>query len=285
MKPGFGGNYHTHTHHCDGNGEPQDYAESAISKGMKWLGFSGHNVLPFPTDWTMPEKNLESYRREVREAAARNAGRIEIFLGIEADYIPGVSSPVHPRIRDLGWDFIIGSVHFAAPAGGDHSWTVDGSGDEFDAGLHRVYGGDVRALVERYYALVAEMAVEAKPDIIGHFDVVKKNNRNADYFREDEPWYRAAVLSALEAVARSGSVVEINTGGIVRNTSGSFYPSEWILREARGMGIPTMVNADAHRPQDIDGCFDQAAALLRGVGYSSQRQLTSAGWMDVPLPE
>jgi len=148
-----------------------------------------------------------------------------------------------------------------------------------------VYGGDVRALVERYYALVAEMAAEAKPDIIGHFDVVKKNNRNADYFREDEPWYRAAVLSALEAVARSGSVVEINTGGIVRNTSGAFYPSEWILREARGMGIPTMVNADAHRPQDIDGCFDQAAALLRGVGYSSQRQLTSAGWMDVPLPE
>ncbi len=278
------GNYHTHTHHCDGNGEPCDYAEAAIQKGMQWLGFSGHNVVPFPTDWTMPEKNLESYLREVREAKARYAGRLEVFLGIEADYIPDVTSPAHARIRELGLDFVIGSVHFAEPPGGDHSWTVDGSREELDTGLARVYGGDIRALVGRYYALAAEMAERTKPDIIGHFDIVKKNNRTGELFREEEGWYRSAALAALEAVARSGCIMEINTGGIVRNTSGVLYPSEWILKEARRMRIPIMVNSDAHRPQDIDGYFRQAVELLRSLGFTSQRQLTSAGWMDVPLP-
>jgi histidinol-phosphatase (PHP family) len=278
------GNYHTHTRHCDGNDEPRDFAEAAIRKGMQWLGFSGHNVLPFQTDWTMPEKNLESYLREVREAKARYTGRLEIFLGIEADYIPGVTSPNHPRIRDLGLDFVLGSVHFVELPGGDHSWTVDGSRQELETGLARVYGGNIRALVERYYALVGEMAEETKPDIIGHFDVVKKNNGSGGLFSEEAPWYRAAVRAALQAVGRSGSVMEINTGGIVRNTSGVLYPSEWILEQARRLGIPIMINADAHRPQDIDGYFSEAAALLRSLGFATQRQLTSAGWVDVPLP-
>jgi histidinol-phosphatase (PHP family) len=251
---------------------------------MQWLGFTGHNVVPFQTDWTMPAQNLESYLREVRQAKSRYAGRVEIFLGIEADYIPGVTSPNHPRIRDLGLDFVLGSVHFVELPGGGHSWTVDGSRQELETGLARVYGGDIRALVERYYALVGEMAEETKPDIIGHFDVVKKNNKAGELFSEEAPWYQAAVRAALQAVARSGRIMEINTGGIVRNTSGALYPSEWILREARRLDIPVMINADAHRPGDIDGYFREAAALLRGLGFTTQRQLTSAGWVDVPLP-
>jgi len=167
-------------------------------------------------------------------------------------------------------------VHFAEPPGGDHSWAVDGSRQEFETGLTAAYGGDIRALV-------GEMAEEAKPDIIGYFDVPKKNNRTSDLFSEEEPWYRAAALTALEAVARSGSFIEINTGGIVRNTSGALYPSAWILREARRIGISIMVNADAHSPHDIDGYFLQAATLLRGLGFTSQRQFTSAGCTDVPF--
>src|SRR5208337_3549451 len=121
--PGRGiGNYHTHTHHCDGHGEPREYAEAALRKGMPRLGFSGHNVVPFPTDWTMPAEQLDSYLREVRAVREEYRGRIEIFLGIEADFIPGITSPTHPRIRELNLDFTIGSVHFVGPADGDHAW-------------------------------------------------------------------------------------------------------------------------------------------------------------------
>ncbi len=277
------GNYHTHTHHCDGKGEPRDFAESALRKGMPRLGFSGHNVLPFPTDWTMPAEQLPGYLREVREARERYRGRLEIFLGIEADFIPGLTSPVHESIRELGLDFVVGSVHFVGPEDGNHRWTVDGPREELEEAIRDGFGGDPRRLVERYYELVSRMARTAPPDIFGHFDIVKKNNRDAGFFREDEPWYRQAVRSALEAVRSSGRVLEINTGGVLRNTSGAYYPSPWILEQAWAMDIPVMINADAHDPEHIDGKFEEAAEILRDAGYRAQRQLTTGGWIDLPL--
>jgi histidinol-phosphatase (PHP family) len=277
------GNYHTHTRHCDGKGTPGEFAEAALAKGMPRLGFSGHNVLPFPAEWTMPPGNLEGYLREVRETKERYRDRLEVFLGMEVDYLPGLTSPVDPSIRGLGLDFVIGSVHFIAAVDGRYSWTVDGTPEEFEAGLRDSFAGDVRALVEGYYERMGEMARLAAPDIVGHFDIVKKNNRDGRWFSEEAPWYRTACRAALEAVARSGSVLEINTGGVVRNTSGALYPSDFILREVRDLGIPVMVNADAHRPEHIDGHFRPTVRLLRELGFRSQRQLTARGWIDQEL--
>src|SRR5208337_766440 len=282
--PGRGiGNYHTHTHHCDGHGEPREYAESALRKGMPRLGFSGHNVVPFPTDWTMPAARLGSYLRDVREVRDRYGGKLEIFLGMEVDFIPGMTSPIHPGLDSLDLDFVIGSVHFIGPSDGDHAWTVDGPLEEMDDAVRDGFGGDPRRLVERYYRLVAAMAETAAPEIFGHFDIVKKNNRDGRFFREEGAWYRAAVKRALDAVRKSGKILEINTGGVVRDTSGAFYPSPWILQEALEMGIPVIVSADAHRPEHLDGNFREAVQLLHGVGYRAQRQLTGSGWVDMPL--
>lgn len=277
------GNYHAHTHHCDGRGEPHEYAEAALRKGMPRLGFSGHNVLPFPTDWTMPAVRLDSYLREIRDVRDRYRGTLDVFLGMEADFIPGVITPVHPDISGLGLDFVIGSVHFIGPADGDHAWTVDGPREEMDAAISDGFGGDARGLVERYYRLVAAMAETAAPDIIAHFDIVKKNNRDGRLFSEEEPWYRAAVKRALDAVRESKSILEINTGGMVRNTSGAWYPSPWILEETQRMNIPVVVSSDAHLPENLDGLFPEAVQILRGAGYRAQRQLTSSGWIDVEL--
>jgi histidinol-phosphatase (PHP family) len=282
-KPARAGNYHTHTHHCDGHCQPAEFAEAALQKGMPRLGFSGHNVVPFATEWTMPAERLASYLSEVREVRERYKGRLEIFLGMEADFIPGMTSPVHSRIRELDLDFTIGSVHFVGPVDGDHAWTVDGPRAELEAAIARGFAGKARPLVERYYELLSTMARTAAPDIIGHFDIVKKNNRDGAFFREDEAWYQEAVRGALDAVRGSGSILEINTGGVVRNTSGSYYPSQWILHEAHEMNIPVMVNADAHTPDAIDGKFPEAIALLREAGYRTQQQLTAAGWIDIPL--
>jgi histidinol-phosphatase (PHP family) len=69
----------------------------------------------------------------------------------------------------------------------------------------------------------------------------------------------------------------------VRNTSGAFSPSPWILHEARQRDIPVMVNSDAHRPEHLDGMFPEAVQILRDAGYRAQRQLTRRGWIDVEL--
>jgi histidinol-phosphatase (PHP family) len=121
---------------------------------------------------------------------------------------------------------------------------------------------------------MSAMVDSAPPDIIGHFDVVKKNNRDSKYFSEDEPWYRTAVLRTLDAVAASPCILEINTGGIARGTSGELYPSKWILAECLRRKIPVMINSDAHKPEQLDSYYTEAAAILREIGF---RELTQIG--------
>jgi histidinol-phosphatase (PHP family) len=279
---GFG-NFHTHTRHCDGKGEAREFAEAALQKGMPRLGFSGHNVVPFPASWTMPAGNLETYLRDVREVRLLYQGRLEIFLGMEVDYLPGVAPSPRSAARSLKLDYVIGSVHFIAPVDGQYVWTVDGAPEELELGLRESFHGDIRALVERYFARVAEMARTEAPDIVGHFDLVKKNNRAERWFREDARWYRDAARAALAAVAASGSVLEVNTGGVVRNTSGALYPSPWILAEALDLKVPVVVTSDAHRPDQLDGQFAETVRLLRDIGFRTQRQLTAGGWVDQGL--
>ncbi|MBN1837028.1 MAG: histidinol-phosphatase [Spirochaetales bacterium] len=260
-------NYHCHSRLDDGVGELADYAAAAVEKGLATLGFSGHAPVPFETGWTMPPERLPEYLATVRRLKEEYAGRLEILLGLEVDFLPGLLSVDSPWIQELDLDFTVGSVHFLGRLRNGTWWTGDGPLAELEQGLEESYGGDIQAAVERFYALTAQMAAESPPDIIGHFDVIKKNNRDGRFFSEDAPWYRRAVRATLDAIARAGSIVEVNTGGLVRNTSGALYPSEWILAECLRRGIPVMVNSDAHRPEHIDGHFRESYALLRQVGY------------------
>jgi len=277
------GNYHTHTRYDDGRGDPEDYVRAALARGLTHLGFSGHAPLPFETTWNMKAELFDPYKREILSLRDRYAGRLDILLGLEVDYISGVMSPRHPEIQSRGLDYTLGSVHYLGGPGDGIDWTVDGAREELEAGVTRCFGGSFRRAVERYYDCMDEMLTVAPPDIVAHFDLIKKNNRAGDLFSEDEPWYRERVGRSLEVVRGSGSTLEVNTGGLARNTSGALYPSEWILAECVRLGIPLVVDSDAHRPEGVDALFAEAAALLERLNATNVRALTRAGWIRVPL--
>jgi histidinol-phosphatase (PHP family) len=187
------------------------------------------------------------------------------------------------HIRALNLDFIVGSVHFIGRLAGGELWTPDGPAEELERGVKESFAGDIRKAVEEYYRLTIAMVSSAPPDIIGHFDVVKKNNRGEVYFSESSAWYRACVRETLDAVAASPCILEINTGGIVRNTSGALYPSEWILQECLKREIPVMINSDAHRPEQLDGYYNETASILREIGFRELTHIGREGRHQVPL--
>ncbi|GAG66661.1 unnamed protein product, partial [marine sediment metagenome] len=228
----------------------------------------------FETDWTMKKKDLTEYLEVVRNLKKKYRGKIEIFLGLEVDYIPGIISPVSPEIQEISLDFTIGSVHFLGQLDNGYAWTVDSPLYEFEQGIGASFGGDIKKAVECYYRHMNRMVEEHPPDIIGHFDIIKMNNKYRRFFSEGEKWYRDIVYNSLSVVARSKCVLEINTGGVVRNSSGSLYPSEWILEECLKQNIPITVNSDTHNPSEVDGYFKETFALLKKIGFTSQAQLT-----------
>ena len=278
-------NYHTHCYLCDGHEEPKDYVTKALQHGMLALGFSSHAPVSFSTYWTMQADDLPTYCQLIADLRTAHASDLPIYLGLEIDYIPDITSPKAPLFQDLGLDFTVGSVHFASRDEFDSTWTVDGSPDEFAMGLEKTYGGDIRALVERYYALVRKMVQTACPTIIGHIDLVKKNNPQEKYFSESADWYQAAVFETLEVVAESEAIVEINTGGISRKRTDSLYPSPWILERCFSLDIPIHINADAHEPWQLTAEFGNAARMARSVGYETLQVMVDGSWLPRPYSE
>lgn len=278
-------NYHTHNHYCDGFMQPEDYVKQAIGLGFDVLGFTSHAPLPFYNTYTLKEERLQEYCDEIRDLKERYKDKIQIYLGLEIDYIPGVMGTDSPKYKELGLDYAIGSVHIIKNPRTDEHIGVDESKERFEELLNDVFEGDIKKLVDHYYSLVRSMLKEHKPDIIGHFDLLKKFNKDGTYFNEDEEWYREEILKTLKAVADSGAVLEINTGAISRGYLDTFYPSLWILKECRELNIPIVLNSDAHRPGDLNTYFEPALEAAKSVGYTKQRRLFKGRWIDIGFDE
>src|SRR5688572_6616337 len=98
-------NYHTHSNYCDGKGELAEYVTAAREKNIISLGFSSHAPVPFDCKWCMPKARLDGYLEEI-EGLKKSNRDIEIYKGLEIDFIPGV---VSPNDFDQLLDFTIGS--------------------------------------------------------------------------------------------------------------------------------------------------------------------------------
>jgi histidinol-phosphatase (PHP family) len=259
--------YHIHTNFCDGTTEAENFVKKAIDKDMQIIGFSSHAPVPFETDWTMKENDLPEYLQTIRNLKKKYSGFIKILLGLEVDYIPGIFSVKSSIIKNAGLDYTVGSVHFLGQMEDGFRWTVDGPYDELNNGVNYTFNGNIKVAITAYYNRITEMVQKAPPDIIGHFDLIKKNNTGNCFFSEDEKWYRDLVDRTLNAVAGSGCVLEVNTGGITRKKITSLYPSSWILKKCFDKNIPLVINSDSHSPEHLKGSFEKAVDKIKETGY------------------
>ncbi len=275
--------FHVHSRFCDGSGEPEEYILKALEAGFCAIGFSSHAPLPFENDWTMKKTEVQTYCQEIRRLQTKYRECISVYLGLEIDYLPGLSGPRSEQFNALNLDYVIGSIHVADFVPEGPYLSVDGSEAEYLQLLEQVYHGDIQAMVTDYFHRVREMVIIHHPDIVGHLDIIKKNNPQERYFSEKEAWYIEAVQATLELIARSGVIVEVNTGGIARNYVDDLYPSSWILAECRRLNIPIMLNSDAHHPEALSAYYDQALDRLACLGFEKQRILINHIWTEDEL--
>ncbi len=278
-------NMHTHTTYCDGKCPPAEMAATALKKGFAALGFSAHFAHPFAAEWHIAPEDIPAYISDVTALKKEYAGRMEIFLGFEAEYVRGFLYPERRLLASWKPDFIIGSVHFvpsdsASPA---PLLTVDDTAENVRRWLLECFGGDEKRAVRAYFAAVRSMAAECDFDIIGHADLIKKRNRELSFFDENAAWYREEAAKTAEKIAKSGKIVEINTGGIARGATDTVYPSEEMLYVLHKNGAPITISSDAHAAETLDTAFDEAVRAAKAAGYRSAVWLTGEGWKEFPL--
>jgi histidinol-phosphatase (PHP family) len=251
-------NFHTHSTWCDGSATPAEMAAAAVERGFSALGFSSHMARGFAEGFSVAPGREAAYVADVRAVAAAFAGRLRVYCGVEADYVPGATDPDASRYADLGVDYVIGSVHYVvAPDGA--AVCVDASPDALARGIDAHFGGSARAFVCAYFAQEREMAARFAFDVVGHADLVRKFNVRAPYFDESAAWYRDELVRTADALAASGKLVEVNTGAIARGWLDDAYPSAAFRDLLRARGARFVLSSDAHAPAGLASAFDRFA--------------------------
>lgn len=263
---------HTHTVFCDGSDDIETICRCAFEKGLRAVGFSAHAPVfkktGIKTKWHLSDERLCEYIDEVYAARSRWEGKLSVYLGLEADYIKGLRCAMDADLRSLGLDYIIGSVHYLVPDNGTQPFTVDGPMEEFEQGIMRGFDGDGEAAMHAYWDAVAEMTAIGGFEILGHADIIRKNNGSNRWFNTGSADWRLRLSEIASVAGKCGCVVEVNTGGLNRGTIADTYPSAPFLRTLREKNVPVVITADAHRARDLDGHYDIALQTLADAGYT-----------------
>jgi len=262
---------HTHTVFCDGKDDIETFCRTAYEKGLVSLGFSAHAPIfaktGIRTGWHLADERLGEYLDSVRSAKKRWEGRLPVYLGLEVDFIPGITGPADKDYREMGLDYIIASVHYVLPPKGE-PFTVDGPLEEVEQGIREGFGGDPTGMVESYLDSEEAMIRSGGFDVLGHPDLVKLHNTSNKFFNPDSNFYikRIAALAAL--LAETGVPSELNTGGLNRDKISECYPSLDFLKHFRKQNVPIVINADAHRAEELDGHYEEARKTMLEAGYT-----------------
>lgn len=273
-------NYHSHCLYCDGRADMEVFVRFALSEGFSSYGFSSHAPLPFPTSWTMEWDRMDDYLSEFHRLKAKYAERIELYVGLEIDYLDETSHPGIARFRNLPLDYRIGSVHMLPTADGEVV-DIDVPVDTFCRLVDVRFGGDLDRVVHLYYDRLLRMVELGGFDIVGHAD---KMHYNASCYRRgllDEEWYDDLVRSYFQEIARHGYQVEVNTKSYLDKHV--LFPNVRYFSYLNKLGIRVQVNSDAHYPERINDGRREALQALHRAGYRSVMELHDGTWQPVPL--
>lgn len=271
-------NHHTHTLFSDGHAEPEAYVRQAILNHFDILGFTEHSPLPFENSFSFRMEQRENYIAQIKALKGNYADKLHICLGMEMDYIPGMSEDF-AGIRELfGLDYQLGAVHLVYAGDDKPLWFTDGpSHVTYDQGLYELFWGDIRAAVGAYFRQMNQMISTQKFEVIAHFDKIKMHNRGR-YFQEDEAWYVDHLQETIHLIKEKNLIVEVNTRGIYKKRSDTTYPGPALLKIIRQLDIPVMINSDAHLPEELEGAFEAATALLKEAGIRETVYFDKGKW-------
>jgi histidinol-phosphatase (PHP family) len=223
-------NYHTHTYRCNhAYGTEREYVELAIARGLQIFGFSDHTPQYFPGDYythmRMWPYQLIDYCATVRQLQREYRDRIQIPLGLEAEFYPAIWGELLPRLQDMGIEYLILGQHWLGNEQGEHGSAA---------------ATDDENLLRRYCHQVMDALDTGKFTYIAHPDLLN--------FTGDLKIYRKHMRQLVRAVKQSGTPLEINLLGLAY---GKHYPSERFFEIAAEEGCPVILGLDAHAPSHV----------------------------------
>ena len=247
-------------------GTLEDVVKSAIKRGFTHYGLAEHcpryrKEDLFPDESDLGTSDLEdlftAYFVEARKLQEKYSDRINLLVGFESERLPPTSwlETMEKLRNDYQPDFIVGSVHDVRGICIDYN-------PEFTAKATSACGGPAN-LHREYFLAVKDMALNLKPDIVGHFDLVRKFCGETANFSEN---IFSLIEECLEAVKSVDAVLDVNPGAFRRGYS-AIYPLPKILQIAKRMNIGVTLGDDSHGSHDVGIGLEECIRVISTAGY------------------
>lgn len=250
----------------------EDFVKFAIAKGLKKYGFSSHSPLPFTTSWNMELDSMPYYIQEFKRLKEKYKDEIELFIGLEMDYIQDVFGANNNTLYSTAdFDYLISSIHYLDPLPNGGFFTVDGNFFDFKRNLNAVYQGDIIAVTKRFFEIARNMLEQGGFDIVGHLDKISLNGGKCEGFNIKENWYFQTVADILQLIKEKGYILEINTKSYIEK--GFTYPDVQFFRLINELKIPIIVTSDCHYPDKITDGFEPVYTLLKESGIKELMEI------------
>lgn len=224
-------NYHTHTPRCNhAVGAEREYVERAVEGGLEILGFSDHTPYIFEGESyrsriRMAPEELADYVGTVNALKEEFAGRLEIHVGVEAEYYPRFFPRLVDFLREHPVEYMILGQHCL--------------GNEINEWYSGRPSSDEKIL-DRYISQSIEAIQTGLFTYFAHPDLVNFTGSEAEYNRQIRRLCRAANDAKLP--------MEINLLGLRENRH---YPADRFWQIAGEEGVTAILGSDAHRPVDV----------------------------------
>lgn len=274
-------NYHIHSSFSDGSSPVWQMVNHAVKQGIRYLAVADHSPLPFENEWSINQSDKNDYIKTIDQLREKYT-QLELFRTLELDFIPGVTESFE-KLKEL-WklDYTLGSVHLVKHPEKEKLWFIDGPQQNYEQGLEKIFDMDIKTGVTSYFNQVNEMIRTQQPDVIGHIDKIKMNNKR-QYFSENEGWYQSMMEKALEIAAEYNCIIEINTRSYYKGKTKDLFPSDAALETIRDREIPVTINTDAHHPNELTEGHKEAVKRLKLMGFKTIKYLNGSGWDDYDL--
>ena len=257
---------HMHTPLCKhAEGEPEQYAEVAAQRRLKGIIFTCHNPMPdgYAFNSRMSVDQIDDYVHMVQDAAAASRPQVDVRLGLECDYYPGVEHWLDQQVNSLELHYVLGSVH---PMIKEYQLMF--------------WQGEHEENQRTYFTHLAMAAETGLFDCLSHPDLIKNI--------APKQWWPDKIIDhichCLDRIARCGTAMEFNTSGWNKPMPEP-NPGPMILREMAKREIPVVIGSDAHVPERVGDRFDTALDWLGDAGYSHSSYYLDRKRIDVPIEQ
>ena len=244
-----------------------DVIQAYIAKQFTWVGITEH-IPPLSDRFLYPEEvqaglNTEKMHHRFRHYVAtcrrlqqRYRSQIQLFVGCEIESYNGTVGLVRQLMDTFAFDYIVGSLHH-----------VDDIGFDYSPQLYRdavQSAGGLEALYCRYFDDQFEMIRTLKPQVVGHFDLIRIFD---DDYRQQLalPAVEQRILRNLELVKDLNLTLDCNVRALAKGASEP-YPTRAILQQAVELEISIVPGDDSHGVDSVGDHIDEAIQLLQALG-------------------